>query len=125
MFRGVRRTAPLINKSCAQSQSRRGYRSNATPRESGPYFTRTQRLGDRCHDAFDRFLGVCHGGGNEMTDSLREAGRLKLIQLFGFCRLLPLERLLLVELAIALISSGVDLSPVDGILDGTAALMGV
>jgi hypothetical protein len=67
----------------------------------------------------------CPGGGHEMTDSLREAGRLKLVQPFGLCRSFPLERLLLVELAIALVTSGVDLSPVDGILDGTAALMGM
>src|SRR4051812_35718507 len=37
----------------------------------------------------------------------------------------PLERLLFVELHVALISAGVDLAPVEGLLDGAAGLVGV
>src|SRR4051794_4172405 len=37
----------------------------------------------------------------------------------------PLERLLFVELHVALISAGVDLAPVEGLLDGAAGLVGM
>ena len=37
----------------------------------------------------------------------------------AFC-LIPVERLLVIELAIAFVAAGVDLAPVDGVLDGAA-----
>src|SRR5262249_16803362 len=67
--------------------------------------------------------------GRELTDRAgdlaNEGGRFPTAPAGRRRRSNPLDRLLVVQLQVALVAPGVDLAPVDGVLDGAGGLVGV